>query len=373
MLAARTSNAFVCVRCELRLLRSSPSSLSRCPLRAQFSTSPARRGDALDEIERPAPEEQSQPRRKVSAHPLGRLHRHHGRAIVRASTAQLEGVKTLGKDAEILVLREVGDRQDQSAERQPDVVETPDDVDSPDILESIQGEGGPSTPQEVDEQLDSLRPKTHDDADEPHYITIEAYQSLTRTLNKSFTAQQLAHYLTSTKGSGGRPSKKQLVNQVLPAGKGKRPVERTPWFPGVTSSHRRLPGTDAHRGTKKNKSKPLMIDHILRTKWKVVTLEEIESSGEIEMRMNPWQLDLLTAGGMWNRFIERRAMLLTCTQTRLLLWIGSGTCAKRRFKPSRQIKCYALPLPRVVLNTLPTTSSGFSRAPKPSLYESTSG
>jgi hypothetical protein len=244
--------------------------------------------------------EQSQPRRKVSAHPLGRLHRQRGQATVRASTVQVEGVKTLGKDAEILVLREVGEAREPSKRPQPDVVQVPDVVDAPDILESIQGEGGQSTPQEVDEQLDSLRPKTHDSPDEPHYITIGAYNSLSRTLDKSFTVQQLSHYLAPAKGSGKPPPKSKLVHQAnsVPS-KGKRSVERTPWFPGVTSTHKRLPGTDAHRDTKKNKSKPLLIEDILRIKWKVVTLEEIESPGEIEIRVNPWQFGLLTSGGMW--------------------------------------------------------------------------
>ncbi|KAF2656196.1 hypothetical protein K491DRAFT_628766 [Lophiostoma macrostomum CBS 122681] len=296
MLAPRASNAFVCVRCELKLLRPSLSSLSRRPSRAHFSST-ALRCDVLDELEQASPAEKSQPRRKVSAHPLGKLQRHHGRATVRASTAQLEGVKRLGKDADILVLREVGDAQEQHGKPQPEVVHASDDADAPGILESIEDEGASSTQQEVDAQLDSLRPKTHESPDESHYITIGEFKSLGRTLAKGFTVQQLSHYLAGPKGSGRPSSKTNVAKQVAPgAGKGKRPVERTPWFPGITPTHKRLLGTDAHRDTKKNKSKPLLIEHILRSTWKLVTLEEIESPGEIEMRMNPWQFTLLNAG-----------------------------------------------------------------------------
>ena len=300
MLAPRASNAFVCVRCQLKQLRPSLHSLARRPSQAQFSSTTFRR-DAFDEFEQASAPQRKPPPPKVSAHPLGKLQKRRGKTAVRASTAQLEGVKTLGKDAEILVLREVEDAPMRRSIPEPEVVQEVSqdtEMSAAKLLESIKEEGGQMTAEEVDQQLDSLRPKTHDYSDEPHYLTLEAFKSLSRALNQGFTAPQLAHYAVN--GETVLP-KTTPDKQTTPDDQGKQLVERTPWFPGRTPMNRRLPGTSAHQITARQKTKKApIIDHIVRHKWGVVLLEEIESPGEIELHMTSWQLHLLNVnvGGM---------------------------------------------------------------------------
>ncbi|KAF2114438.1 mitochondrial inner-membrane-bound regulator-domain-containing protein [Lophiotrema nucula] len=296
MLASRASGAFVCLRCQLRLARPTAPAVSRLPSHASFSAS-ARRHDALDDaLAGPPP----RPKNKVSKHPLGKIKRRKGKTI-RETTAAVD-VKTLGEDSEILVLKEV-DEGPRQKEEPPAPQPLPDSAESPSLLASLKEEAGEVkvTQEKVNERLDDLRPKTHDDPDEPHYLPYATFLQLHKTLTDGFTVTQLSKYFSAAQGIG----RNRVGAQVLKGLKGtkKNVAGRTEWQPGTTPLATRLVGgamTMFKRKERRFINKPMIVDQILRKVWNVVLLEEIEASGEIEISLKSWQVALLTAGASPN-------------------------------------------------------------------------
>lgn len=97
----------------------------------------------------------------------------------------------------------------------------------------------------------------------------------------------------SQKESGRKP-KPGTSAETKELGKAKKPIDRTDWHPGTTHITKRLSSMDGALGMKK-KSKPLLVNQILRFAWNVIQLEEIEAPGELEITLNSWQLYLLNS------------------------------------------------------------------------------
>lgn len=298
MLVHRTPSAFVCLRCEFQLGRLRLPAYTRRISHANFSTS-ARRRDGADELEAEAQAQAQQSALRITkeVQPLNRLRRRKGK-VIRETSARLGGIKRLGDDAEILVLREVADATPEEPAMPPQKATLPE---APNIHVSFQ-EDRDLTPEEIHKQIESLRPKTHTDPDEPHYVTQTTFVKLVRLLTDGFTQQQLAAFYSVAKNI----EEKKIYRDVIRGLKGetgtiRRPVERTDWQPGVTSIHQRLPGLDlsSFRLRRKALSKQLLVDRILRDVWNLVLLEEIEAPGELELLLKPWQITLLNAGGMF--------------------------------------------------------------------------
>jgi hypothetical protein len=301
MIAPRATGAFVCLRCELQSARARV--LVRLPgrlPRASFSASALHRND-LDELEAASQKERKD--RTVSSRPLGPKRKRRGKSVLQESVARLSGMKALGTDAEILVLRDVNPPPEVEEPVQSPK-QAPPEALSADILASLDKEGGPVTQDEINKQLDSLRPKSNSADDEPEYITVAEYRKLTKTLTEGFNVRQLSKYFAHAKGVGAAKVKKEVLNDLkaakLPS---KRPVGRTRWYPSITSLTERLPRpADVHKtGGKTSLSKKLLVDQIVRNAWGTVLLEEVESPGEIELTLKPWQIDLLHAGGSFLR------------------------------------------------------------------------
>lgn len=300
MLAPRASSAFVCLRCELTQARSRLPALPRRAPHASFSISSRRRRDAFgdDPDSEPRPTFQI---RRLSEHPLGtRVRKRKGGGHIRETTARLEGTTTLGEDASIIVLEEL--RAKEKREPMPQAPPQDDDQIPLKLAEALADER-PATLDEVVEQLDKLRQKaTDDDAilEEGHYVNQTVYFRLSSHLLKAFTGAQLSHYYSERKGVEKDRVPQEVrdrlkVTQV--PGTAKRPSVRSEWTPGTTQMDRRLPSLDVHSKKKrKNISKHLLVDQILRDVWKLIMLEELEATGEIELALKDWQLAMLTSG-----------------------------------------------------------------------------
>lgn len=289
MLAPRASSAFVCIQCELKLARPRLSGLAHRLSHANFSSSPRPRDEDTEVQTRRA-------RSQLSEHPLGRLRKRKGRATIRETTARLEeGVKTLGDDAAILVLKDLEDAPAEERET-PEIVSTTASG-SLNIAESLQQEKRPFTPQEIVNQIESLRPEADAEPDEPHYISQSTFIKLSRTLLQGFKGRQLLQYYSVAKGvTKGRVGQQVMDGLKERQSQTKRPTERSEWHPGTTQIERRLPGLDVHRTKRRSVSKHLLVDQILRDVWNLVPLEEIEASGELELSLKPWQIQLLSSG-----------------------------------------------------------------------------
>ncbi|KAL1797575.1 hypothetical protein ACET3X_004181 [Alternaria dauci] len=308
MLAPRTSSAFVCLRCEAQIAQRRLPAFARPQSHAKFSAS-ARRHDDAEELA--VPSQAQQPRLRIirEVTPLNRIKRKTGK-LIRETSANL-GVKRLGNDADILVLKEVSEPRRNKAIEKPNESEEPEEpeiivpsepAEIPDIVASLQEEGKAVTPEEIYEQVESLRPKNDGGLDEPHYVKQKTFVKLRKTLMTGFTQQQLTVFYSVAKNIRQEKVNQGVINSIKKKkgpGDQEHSVERSDWQPGTTAITQRLPGVDRHvkiTRSRKNVSKQLLVDRILRDVWDLVLLEEIESPGELELSLQPWQLALLKAG-----------------------------------------------------------------------------
>jgi hypothetical protein len=301
MLAPRSSSAFVCLRCEAQIARQRLPAFARSPFHAKFSAS-TRRHDDAEELA--APSQAQQPRLKITKEvtPLKRIRRKD--KVIRVTSAKL-GVKRLGDDADILVLREIAKPAQEEATGDPETIEPSEPIEIPDIVASLQEEGKAVIPEEIYEQVESLRPKSDGGLNEPHYVKQTTFVKLRKTLMNGFTQPQLIAFYSVAKNIRQEKVNEGVIKSIKrkqQAGDQEQPVERSEWQPGTTSITQRLPGVDRHvkiMRYRKNVSKQLLVDRILRDVWNLMLLEEIESPGELELSLQPWQLALLNAGGMY--------------------------------------------------------------------------
>lgn len=290
MLAPRASSAFVCLRCELKLARPRTSALSTQPSHASFSTSARRHNDA-DEAQNLTPSEAVAPKQDVTKHlRISKEYVRKGR-VIRQRKAKL-GMQRMDEEADVLVLNHTPVRN-ESASQQSEVLEP---ISVPDILSSLKQDSAPATQEDVVKQLESLRP-TRGNPDDPQYVTTADFVKLVAALTRGFTTNQLSGYYSTTKSL-----KKATVYKMVKATV--QATKRSQWHPTTTNIEKRLPGVEAIGGKKqkpKSIRKATLVDKILRDVWKLELLEELEASGELELRLKESDLKLLQNGGMCMR------------------------------------------------------------------------
>ncbi|CAA9959040.1 SLS domain containing protein [Pyrenophora teres f. maculata] len=216
-------------------------------------------------------------------------------------TARLKGIKRLGDDAEILVLKEMSDLEHyEKTPQEPEPVEPDEPVEVPDIESALQNEGKAVEPEDIYQQVMSLCPANNGDPNEPHYVKQTKFLKLKRVLMNGFTQNQLMVFYSVAKNIQQKKVNKGVLDSIKrDSSDPNQPVERSEWQPGTTKVTERLPGVDRHvkvMGWRRYVSKQLLVDRILRDAWNLVLLEEIEAPGEIEFFLRPWQLDLLNSG-----------------------------------------------------------------------------
>ncbi|KAJ4993752.1 hypothetical protein SVAN01_00806 [Stagonosporopsis vannaccii] len=281
-----SSFASVCLRCELKLARPRTYAHPRPPSYASFCSS-VRRHDAADEAQALAPSEP--PGQEDNAARSLRISREYIRKgkIVRQRKAKL-GMRRMDEDADVLVLN-TAPVHEEPEKTEPEVLEP---ISVPDILSSLQQDSAPATQEDVEKQLESLRP-TRGNTDEPQYVTTADFVKLVAALTRGFTTAQLSgYYSTATK------IKKKNVTKVLHATT--QATIRSNWHPTTTDIQTRLPGVEASIGRRQKPRgirKATLVDKILRDVWKLELLEELEAPGELELRLKEWQLKLLQTGG----------------------------------------------------------------------------
>jgi len=287
MLAPRASSAFVCLRCELQLARSRTSSLARQSSKSVFSTS-ARRHDAADESQTVAPGEA--PAESDTSKKSLRISREYIRKgkVIRQRKAKL-GMTRMDEDADVLVLNEAP--LEGPEKKEPEILEP---ISVPDILSSLQRDSAPATQEDVVKQLEAIRPIRGDPA-EPQYVTTADFVKIVAALTRGFTTPQLSDYYSTAKSI-----KKETVYKVVKATV--KATKRSEWHPSTTNIGKRLPGVEVVKPGKKQKPKSIrkatLVDKILRDAWNLEIVEELEASGELELKLKEWELKLLQNGGM---------------------------------------------------------------------------
>jgi hypothetical protein len=233
----------------------------------------------------------------------------------------LEGVKTLGEDADILVLKQLRRRRRENRQSETDIQPLSEAQNASNILAQLEAEAAQVGEEEVNQQIEKLRPKTYSTSDEPHFITQAAYKKIAKGLAQGFTVPQLSRYFSVANGikQSGQDEKLNDGPQAelkAKMGTGKRPVDRTQWYPGTTAFAKRRVEASFLKGQKsKPPSKSALVDQILRNVWNFVLLEEIEGDGELELALKPWQISLLNVGGRKCLRSRRWIVLTDCRNT----------------------------------------------------------
>lgn len=339
MLAPRASSAFVCLRCELKLARPRTSAHPRPPSSANFSSS-ARRHDAADEAQTLPPSEP--PAKEDAAKRSLRISKEYIRKgkIVRQRKAKL-GMRRMDEDADVLVLNTASVHEERE-KTEPEVIEP---ISVPDILSSLQQDSAPATQEDVEKQLESLRP-TRGNPDEPQYITTVDFVKLVAALTRGFTTPQLkGYYSTATKTKKSKVIK--LLEQATQA------TKRSNWHPTTTDIKTRLPGVEPSVGKHakpRSLRKATLVDKILRDVWKLELLEELEASGELEIRFSQWQLKILQTGGMY--YASKIGACTDRTQVTTALLLGSLESEMPKLRYTGPPKFFVSRQTRTPLSTL---------------------
>lgn len=292
MLAQRSSNAFVCMRCQLRLSRARfPPAVAR--RHANFSIS-TRRRDAVDDNEAAAKPKTDAEKPEDICNDVEEAPRSLGKLRMRAGPreriAPLEGVKSLGEDAGILMINE--NRRLPIIRIKPQSQPLPDlpvNEKASSILASLETDGARLSLDQIAERIEELRPETNSLPEEPNYIKEAAFSKIADTLKQGFTVQQLNYYFAKNNS----PRKSQTTRAKPTKGTD----TRSEWYPGTTPLKHRLRYDLKQKGAKSGPPKSVLVNRILRGQWDLVLIEELEAPGEIELYLEPWQTSLLDAGG----------------------------------------------------------------------------
>jgi len=328
MLAHLTSKGFVCLRCQLTLPRPTSLSFRSYPTsRATFSSSarhsqgvkdalsvieehpkrstrtrrkshkpakPAQKARSLSQFDEPAPTtEHSHIAGKLSPRPIAKVLHQRG-YVIRSEKAPI-GIKRLGDDAEILVLRGIEDAITPVGDSNPVVVEEEDKSKSR-FKAMIEEESVELDQEEINRQLDSLRLQHGLVLDEDTYIAQSEYVKLSGFLSHGFTVAQLMQYYAFKTGIENERVPDVLQGLIKSSEDDNKHAQRSPWRAGVTSLHSRLPSVAQMRKSKRL-NKTQLVNQIIRQVWRLVTVEEIEAAGELEITLKRYELLILAAGG----------------------------------------------------------------------------
>lgn len=209
MLASSQSGAFICLRCQSRSLRRLLPRNSNAPSDSPSPYNSLRRFSQRSNLQD-----------GIKAYPFGRLRGKKG-GKVRESSEVLP-VKTLGKPAEIIILKDAhigGEKQEEI----PDISipEAPVKSSKGAILKSIREGGGLVDEEAVHKSLDDLRDKAMQKSIVNGKLSQEELDEHIRSLLESFTNRQLITYISK--------SHQRATGKTFD-----RPVYYSSWQPGIT-------------------------------------------------------------------------------------------------------------------------------------------
>ncbi|OJD32151.1 respiratory complex assembly protein rmp1 [Diplodia corticola] len=206
----------------------------------------------------------------------------------------------LGEDSEVLILRDLtplpekkeeekqeddasapaAGGEDDAARRRREIRET--------IEASIAGQSAVAGQEEINEQINKLRPVSAEGLYYPAFITREALKDLRKALKNAYAVAQLRRYAAVQEGLGQLRELKREEHAVPSV------LWQSAWQQGVSPIEERLP--EAKRADVPVEKLPKMqvIDRIVTRLWNVGVIEESMAVGEIEVKLEPWQFDVLT-------------------------------------------------------------------------------
>ncbi len=243
--------------------------------------------------------------------------------MIRETSSGLGNRKQLGEAADILVLKEepeVSNATPEEPVKKPKAIES---VKTLDIVASLLDDNRRLTHDEIRERLESLRPKTADNPDQREHVTLTEFLKYTKLLMDSFTSAQLAAYYSAT---NSKTQQQQLLNDIQKSLEKEKDftqhtIKRSQWQSGTNPIDLRLPSLIPRYSKAQRKAvhKQLLVNRILRDVWRLVLMEEVESLGQLELYLKPWQVTLLTAGG--------KDVIYRLVELSLLIWSRGRYCS----------------------------------------------
>lgn len=225
------------------------------------------------------------------------------------------GVDALGKPAQIRIVRDLLDHEKRLYLRRGDdltagssktslaeQVDSPRPVDSADLLQTIAAETGIIDESSVSDNIEQLRRKLLKSGSVVDAPTLSECQMVAQQLHDGFTASQLESYLTKTK----RMWAKDVLD--LTESYSAKSFARSRWFAGTSAfpydalkrldpmaneMEKNIIGLVPDAGKTKQTVKQHLTERILRFSWKAITLEERQSDGEVDIRLQQDRLSLL--------------------------------------------------------------------------------
>lgn len=323
MFAPGTPRAPTCLRCRLRQALRTASRSGNHYNRAILRQDLQRRHETTAAQETPAPprharnEDEGITWKHFS--PRGKIRRIRGQRQREESESLT--IKSLGKDSEVIVLRDVPERRWEWHRLQDDsrANETETDGKSKQSLtaqeiEALFKKQQAPEQHEIDGAIERHRPQEE-------VLSRQAFNQKLKALLDGYNAGQLSRYLQS-QIPGSRSSVKPRRNKATadnarPGGVEK--VARTPWFAGLTSITQPIsydsravstasPSVSSSATSLARSSrKQAVAEKIFRDAWNVRIEEEAEAEGELELLLTPEQWGLLHTRGASTLFAVMRS------------------------------------------------------------------
>lgn len=242
----------------------------------------------------------------------------------------------LGEESEVLILRDVipplrevrKDKDDAPADGEEVSAQTQRRREIRAALEaSIAGNQAFPGQEEVNEQIDKMVPESLEGKNYRPFITRKDLKELRKALKDGYNVSQLRRYADVAEGL---KKLKEMTKEERVKG---RVLWKSAWKQGITPlSERlseRLPEVEAAVVPVKELPKMKVVDRIVREIWEVGVIEESEAVGEIEVKLEKWQLALISPeqGGstFWTDLLLAKWLVFAdLVQTTSRLWTTSG-------------------------------------------------
>lgn len=227
-------------------------------------------------------------------YPLGKIRGSPGKSV-REKSANLE-TQSLGRPSEVIILHDVtNDNQEKVPELLINEAKSHRILDSKEIVASIEAEKLQLGLDDAVSEIDGLRPRTN--------LSQKAFEEMRNQLRDGYTIPQLRRYIAV---KAPEISKRKVLsernierNNILNPSIDVKGV-RSLWLADTKPIEQRLPLKDTARArllAYKRSSKTKLADLVILGSWKVEIEDDIEAFGQIEMKLRPWQTNLLLSGG----------------------------------------------------------------------------
>ncbi|RAL63544.1 hypothetical protein DID88_003588 [Monilinia fructigena] len=232
---------------------------------------------------------------RVTKHFRGSVPKVYGHTGIKqiGDSVILSGVDTLGKSAEVLVLRD--SKLKFYKEKVKDIGEDPA-PESIDILATIQSETGIISSKDVETNINEFKPLKDE------IQTWKDFNDLVQSMQDSFTVTQLKTYLQSHPRKDRMKKTPSLGGRILDD----EEVQVTPWVPEISPISQPI-DVSPLRGYSPSSynHKQTLVVRILRECWRLEVPELVEGIGEVEVQIHIKDLDFLINQGYLDSVIKR--------------------------------------------------------------------